>query len=218
MAATARKKVNPLLKLALEMGPLIIFFLSNARPEFFRPLVEPFLPASLLDEPNAQVYIATPLFMVATLVALVLGYVLTRHIPIMPLVSAVFVLIFGGLTLWLHDQRFIQMKPTLVNLIFGGLLLGGLVLGRSLLRYVLDVAFELTDEGWYKLTQRWGVYFIFLAVLNEIVWRNFSFDFWTNFKVFGIMPLTMVFAASQVPLMLRSERKAPAPEPETLIE
>jgi intracellular septation protein len=113
------------------------------------------------------------------------------------------VFVFGGLTLWLQDATFIKMKPTIVNTLFGGVLLGGLVFGRSLLGYVFESAFKLDAEGWRKLTLRWGVFFLFLAVVNEIVWRNFSEATWVAFKVWGIMPITIAFTLSQMPLIMR---------------
>jgi intracellular septation protein len=142
--------------------------------------------------------------MVATLVALAVSYALTRRLPIMPLVTGVVVVVFGGLTLWLHDDTFIKMKPTIVNALFGGVLLGGLFFGRSLLGYVFDSVFKLTDEGWRSLTFRWGLFFLVLAVLNEVIWRSFSTDMWVQFKVFGIMPLTFLFTLSQLPLIMRT--------------
>jgi intracellular septation protein len=121
----------------------------------------------------------------------------------MPFVTGVVVVIFGGLTLWLKDETFIKMKPTIVNALFGGALLGGLLFGRSLLGYVFDAVFKLTEEGWRKLTFRWGIFFFVLALLNEVVWRNFSTNMWVNFKVFGIMPITFIFALTQLPLINR---------------
>ncbi len=199
-------KLNPVLKLTLEMGPLALFFLANARPQLFATL----LPGLVAGTPDAGIFVATAVFMVATLVALGASYGLTRHLPVMPLVSGIVVLVFGGLTLWLKDETFIKMKPTIINGLFGAILLGGLAFGRPLITYVLDAVFNLTDEGWRKLTLRWGVFFFVLAVLNEIVWRNFSTDFWVSYKVFGTMPLTFLFAASQVPLLMRYEAKKPA--------
>jgi|SRR4051812_18103783 intracellular septation protein len=196
-------KLPPALKLSLEMGPLALFFLANTRPQLFAAI----LPATITSHANAGIFIATAVFMVATIVALSISYVLTRHLPVMPLVSGVVVLAFGGLTLWLQDETFIKMKPTIINGLFGIVLLGGLAVGRPLITYVLDAVFDLTDEGWRKLTFRWGLFFLFLAVLNEIVWRNVSTDNWVSFKVFGTMPLTFLFAAAQVPLLMRHEAK-----------
>ena len=121
----------------------------------------------------------------------------------MPLVTGVVVLVFGGLTLALQDEIFIKMKPTIVNTLFGGVLIGGLFFGKSLLGYVFDSVFQLTDEGWRKLTLRWGLFFFVLAMVNEVIWRNFSTDFWVSFKVFGMMPLTIVFTLTQMPLIQR---------------
>ena len=125
----------------------------------------------------------------------------------MPLVSGAVVVVFGGLTLALQDEQFIKLKPTIVNSMFGLVLLGGLWLGRPLLAVVLDSMFDLTDEGWRKLTLRWALFFFVLAALNEIVWRTQSTDFWVSFKVFGIMPLTIAFALAQTPLLMRYEAK-----------
>jgi intracellular septation protein len=121
----------------------------------------------------------------------------------MPLVSGIVVLVFGALTLYLHDEVFIKMKPTIVNTLFGVILLGGLAFGKSLLGYVFHSAFQLDAEGWRKLTLRWGLFFFFLAILNEVVWRNFSTDFWVAFKVWATMPITILFTISQMPLIMR---------------
>ena len=186
-----------MLKLALELGPLLVFFFANARGEW---LVERFPALANLGGP---IFVATALFMVATVIALVASWLLMRTLPIMPLVTGVVVLIFGGLTLWLQDDIFIKMKPTIVNTLFGAVLLGGLFFGRSLLGYVFDSAFQLDAEGWRKLTFRWGLFFLFLAVVNEVVWRSFSTDAWVTFKVWGIMPITLLFTLSQMPLIMR---------------
>jgi intracellular septation protein len=190
-----RKEVPPLLKLALELGPLMVFFFANARGE---SLIERFPVLGQIGEP---IFLATALFMVATVIALAISWSMTRTLPMMPLISGIVVLVFGALTLWLHNDTFIKMKPTIVNTLFGAILLGGLLFGKSLLGYVFDSAFKLDAEGWRKLTFRWGLFFIFLAIANEVVWRNFSTDAWVSFKVWGIMPITIVFTLSQMPLI-----------------
>ena len=192
-----RKEINPLLKLALELGPLLVFFFANARGA---RLAEQFPALAALGGP---IFVATGLFMLATAVALAASWLLTRTLPIMPLVSGVVVFVFGALTLWLQDDVFIKMKPTIVNTLFGVVLLGGLLFGRSLLGYVFDSAFRMDAEGWRKLTLRWGLFFLLLAVLNEVIWRSFSTDTWVAFKVWGIMPLTLLFTLSQMPLIMR---------------
>ena len=181
-----KPKLNPMLKLALDIGPLILFFAANAR---------------------FGIYAATASFMVAIVVALGVSYTLTRHLPVMPLVTAVLVLIFGGLTLVLHDELFIKVKPTIIYLLFAGALLGGLAFRKPLLGMVFDSVFNLTEEGWRKLTVRWAVFFLVLAVINEIVWRTQTTDFWVSFKLFGVVPLTMLFGALQVPLLNKYEVK-----------
>jgi intracellular septation protein len=185
------------------MGPLMVFFLGNSRPELLKPLLRPLLPTALLEGPQSGIFVATASFMIAMLISLVLTKILLKKLPIMPIVSGVVVMVFGGLTLWLHDDTFIKLKPTIVNALFGTVLLGGLALGRPLLPYVLDSVFKLTPEGWRKLTFRWGVFFFLLAAINEIVWRMFSTDFWVAFKVWGVMPLTIIFTITQMGLLQR---------------
>jgi intracellular septation protein len=177
-----RPQFNPMLKLALDLGPLLLFFVANARYGIFA---------------------ATAAFMVAVIVALGVSYVMTRRLPIMPVVTAVIVVVFGGLTLILHDATFIKVKPTIIYGLFGAVLLGGLLFNKPLLGVVFDSLFHLSDEGWRKLTLRWAIFFFVLAVLNEIVWRNVSTDVWVSFKVFGVVPLTFLFGALQVPLLKR---------------
>jgi intracellular septation protein len=131
---------------------------------------------------------------------------MTRHLAMMPLVTAVIVLVFGGLTLVLQDELFIKLKPTIIYVLFGGTLAGGLVFGKSFMGVLFDSVFELTEEGWRKLTVRWTLFFFALAILNEIVWRNFSTDFWVSFKLFGVVPLTLLFGALQYPLLVKYAR------------
>ncbi|MEW5424248.1 septation protein A [Amorphus sp. 3PC139-8] len=177
------KPIQPLLKLALELGPLAVFFVANAR---------------------ADLFVATGAFMVATLIALAVSYALQRTLPLMPVVTGVVVLVFGGLTLVLQDELFIKLKPTIVNCLFAAVLFGGLLIWKKpLLGLVLGSVIAIDADGWRKLTLRWAWFFLFLAVLNEIVWRNFSSDTWVSFKVFGIMPITMAFALAQIPMIER---------------
>lgn len=172
----------PLLKFLLELGPLVVFFIVNAR---------------------AGIFWGTGCFVVATIVSLVASRIMFGKIPVMPLVSGIFVVIFGGLTLYLQDELFIKVKPTIVNGIFACILFGGLYFGHALLRYLFGEVFQLTEEGWRKLTFRWACFFVFLAGLNEVAWRLLSTDAWVSFKVFAIMPITMAFAIAQVGLLKR---------------
>ncbi|HEU5016567.1 MAG TPA: septation protein A [Pseudolabrys sp.] len=188
-----QQKLHPGLKLALDIGPLVLFFAANAR---------------------FGIFAATGIFMAGVLVALAISYAMTRHLALMPLVTAIIVLIFGSLTLFLHNDEFIKLKPTIIYVLFGGTLLGGLAFGKSFIGVLFDSVFDLTEEGWRKLTWRWALFFLFLAVLNEIVWRNFSTDFWVGFKLFGVVPLTLLFGALQYPLLMKYARpeKAKAQE------
>jgi intracellular septation protein len=180
---------SPGLKLLIELGPLLVFFGVNAA---------------------YGIYAATAAFMVVTLISLT--YALWRYhkLPIMPLVSGVVVLVFGTLTLYLRDDTFIKLKPTLVYLIFAAILGAGLLLRKPLLELLLGSAFNLSEEGWRKLTFRWVLFFIVMAVVNEIVWRNFSTDVWVSFKAFGFLPITFLFALAQMPLIQRYSEEAPA--------
>jgi len=186
---TKKPQLHPGLKLALDIGPLILFFAANAR---------------------FGIYAATAAFMVAVVVALGVSYVLTRHLPVMPMVTAFIVLVFGGLTLVLHDELFIKVKPTIIYVLFGSVLLGGLAFRKPLLGMVFDSVFNLTEEGWRKLTVRWALFFFVLAVLNEIVWRTQTTDFWVSFKLFGVVPLTLLFGALQIRLLTKYEAKEEA--------
>ena len=188
MIESTKRQLNPIVKIALDLGPLVLFFFANSR---------------------FGIFTATATFMVAVLAALAASYVLTRRLPIMPVVTAIIVLVFGGLTLILHNDTFIKVKPTIIYALFGAVLLGGLLFGKTLLGVGFDSLFHLTEEGWRKLTVRWALFFFVLAVLNEIVWRNTSTNVWVDFKVFGVMPLTLVFGALQYPL-LQKYAAAPA--------
>lgn len=181
-----------IIKIVLELGPLLIFFFTNA---------------------NYDIFTATAWFMGAMVVSLVLSWLLLKKIAVMPLVTGVVVLIFGTLTLVLKDDTFIKMKPTIVNSLFGLTLLGGLFFGQSLLKYVFGEVYKLKPEGWRRLTINWGLFFIFLAVSNEVVWRLFDTDFWVAFKVWAIMPITIVFSMLQLPLLTKY-----APDPKDPIE
>jgi intracellular septation protein len=196
-------QLSPGLKLALDLGPLLLFFIAYTRPALFAPLLAPFLASELLAGEHAGIFAATAVFIPAVLVALVIGYGLTRHVPVMPLVTAVIVVVFGGLTLLLANETFIKLKPTIIYVFLAGVLLGGLLFGKSLLGVVFDSVFHLTEEGWRKLTLRWALFFVALAILNEIVWRTQSTDVWVNFKVFAVLPLTFAFAALQYPLLTK---------------
>jgi intracellular septation protein len=176
-------------KLMIELGPLLAFFLAW------------FL---------ADIFWATGVLMVATLVSVVASKLLLGRVSPVIIATAVLVVVFGGLTFWFGDAHFIKMKPTIINLLFAGVLLAGLLTGRPLMKLLFGEAFNLTEEGWRKLTVRWMLFFLAMAVLNEIVWRNFSEATWVNFKVFGILPLTLVFALSQIGLIKRYEPKAEA--------
>jgi intracellular septation protein len=168
---------------ALELGPLLLFFLANSRWGIFA---------------------GTAVFIAATAVALPCYRWMEKRWPIMPLVGGFFVLVFGGLTIWLQDDTFIKLKPTIVNCLFGVILGGGLLLfKRPLLQPIFGTAFRLTDEGWHKLTVRWAVFFFVLAAVNEVMWRNFSTDTWIASKGLLSFPLTLIFAFLQIPLLRR---------------
>jgi intracellular septation protein len=179
---TDKPKLNPLLKLALDIGPLVLFFAANAK---------------------FGIFAATAAFMVAVVAALLVSYLTIRQWPIMPVVTAIVVVVFGTLTLVLHDDTFIKLKPTIIYTLFGGILLGGYVFDKPFLAILFDAMFHLTAEGWRKLTLRWALFFLVMAVVNEAVWRTQTTDFWVNFKLFGFVPLTFLFAALQFPLLTR---------------
>ncbi len=172
--------MNSKLRLVLDLGPLLVFFLA------YRAF-------GLLA--------ATAALIVFTAVSLIITYAMEKKIAVMPLVSGIAVAIFGSMTLLLQDELFIKMKPTFVNLLFASILLGGVYFKKPLLKYLLGEAMQMQEKGWMILSMRWGVYFVFLAALNECIWRNFSTDFWVNFKVFGMFTCTIIFTMSQIPLI-----------------
>ncbi len=167
-------------KLIIDIGPLAVFFIFYSRSG---------LQASILP------------FMIATIIAVLISYILEKKIPIMPTIGASIVLVFGGLTIYFDNEVFFKMKPTIINFLFAIILYGGTKIKGPVLKYLLGAALKLEDEGWKILTQRWIGFFIALAVLNEIVWRTQSTDMWVNFKVFGILPITLIFTMTQFPLI-----------------
>ena len=177
---------NQLMKLLLEAGPLVVFFVTNS---------------------YAKIFWATGAFMVATTIALIVSRIVFKRIPLMPLVGGIFVLGFGAVTLLLQDEFYIKIKPTVVNLMFASILFGGLLMGKSLLKYLFGEVFHLQERGWRIFTFRWACFFVFLAILNEIIWRSFSTDFWAGFKLFGVMPITMAFAISQIGLIKKYDTR-----------
>jgi intracellular septation protein len=189
----AKHKLNPMLKLALDLGPLVIFVFVNSR---------------------FGIFAATATFMVATLAALAVSYALTRHIAVMPVVTGLVVLVFGSLTLILHNETFIKLKPTIIYCLFGATLLGGYVFNKPLLAIVFDSMFHLTEEGWRKLTLRWAVFFFAMAVGNEIARTVLDTNAWGWSKLIVFTPLTFVFAALQYPLIMKYATEEPNPEAE----
>jgi intracellular septation protein len=197
----------PWLKLTLELGPLVLFFFANARPKLFAPYARLVLPAHLLAGENAGLFTATAVLIPAVVIALIISYLRTKRLPFMPLATAVLVVIFGALTLYFQDPRFIKMKPTILYVVFGAVLIGGLVFNKPLLQIFLDNAMPLTERGWRILTLRWGIFFFALAIVNEIVWRTQSTNVWVAFKFPGTVIIIFLFTMTQVPLMLRHELK-----------
>lgn len=180
---TESRKLKPAHKNFLDLAPAIVFVAAY----FFAK----------------DMMLATVLLMATTFVSLAVFYVVERRIAAMPLITGVMVGLFGGLTLLLHDDYFIKVKPTIVNLIFAGILLGGWLMDRPLLKVLLESAFRLDAAGWRGLSLRWGLFFVFLALVNEIVWRNFSTEFWMSFKLFGMLTLNIAFWVVHMPYLQR---------------
>jgi intracellular septation protein len=180
--------MNPQLRrFALDLGPLFVFFIA------YRFL---------------GIYAATGVFMGAVLIALALDYVFERKLSPVPIMTAVLVMIFGGLTLYLKNEIFIKMKPTALYSLFGLTLLGGLYFNRLFLKYLLSLGFEMPDSAWRTLTLRYGIFFLAMAGANEIIWRNFPTDVWVDFKVWGAIPLILLFSLTQAPFLMRHESEA----------
>lgn len=182
MSDSPPPQMSTWMRLAIEMGPLVLFLIASGR---------------------WGIYVATVVFMVAVLVALAVSYRIEHKFAMVPLISASFVFVFGGLTLWLHDDTFIKIKVTLINVLFSAMLLGGLAFKRLYIKQILSASMQLDEIGWRKLTVRWGLFFLTLAVLNEIVRRNVDTQTWVNFKVWGVLVLSMVFMFAQMPLIKR---------------
>ena len=168
------------LKILVDIGPLAVFFIFYTRGD----LLSAILP-----------------FMIATVIAVLFSYIVEKKIPIMPTVGAAIILVFGGLTIYFDNDVFFKMKPTIINILFGAILYGGMLINKPLLKYLLGSALKLQEEGWVVLTKRWIGFFIALAILNEIIWRTQSTDLWVNFKVFGILPITFIFTMTQFSLI-----------------
>ncbi|HEX6002002.1 MAG TPA: septation protein A [Hyphomicrobiaceae bacterium] len=190
-SSSRREAASPVAKALIDFGPLVAFFATYYLAERYQP--------------EAGIYWATGILMAATVAALAASRIVLGRFSLPPLVTAALVVVFGGLTIWLQDPKFVMMKPTIINLIFAGVLGYGLVVGRPLLKLLMGEALQLTDAGWHKLTVRWIGFFLAMAALNEAVWRLTSQPTWVNFKVWGILPLTFLFAIAQVRLIKRYE-------------
>ena len=185
-AAQTKPTLNPILKLVLELGPLALFFLVFSK---------------------FGIFAATGVMMVSVLVTLGVSYWKLRRIPIMPLVTAAIVTLFGSMTLIFHDETLIKIKPTVLYLLFSGALFFGIAFKKPMLQIMFDGALHLTEAGWRILTWRWAVFFLVLAMLNEAVWRSVTTQHWVTFKSFGFLPLTVLFALAQAPLISKYEAK-----------
>jgi intracellular septation protein len=170
----------------------------------FAPILAFFVAYKLAGLPTA-----TAILIILTLLSAALTYQREKRIPMMMLVTAAIVALFGGLTLWLEDETFIKMKPTIINLLFGAVLLGGVLMKKGFIGKILGESIPMTERGWLLLSRNYGVFFLCMAALNEYVWRNFSTDFWVNFKLFGLIGLTLLFAASQIPMMQKYQTEEP---------
>ena len=186
-------------RLLIDIGPLLVFFLVN----FFAPV-----PGA------AKIFVATGAFMAAMVAALMFAAIRYRYISPLLLFSGVMVVVLGGLTIWLHNETFIKVKPTIYYTLVAALLTFGLMTGRPLLKLVLGSAYPgLDEEGWRKLTRNWAIFFAVMALVNEAVWRNSSTDFWISFKLWGAIPATLLFAVANVPMLMRHGLATDEPKP-----
>lgn len=167
----------------LEVFPLAAFFIGYK-----------FAHVIFGNEPDDNLIYATGILMLATVIALTIRWFMEKKIAVMPLVTLVIILIFGGLTIYFDSKLFIKIKPTILNLCFASILLGGLLFKKSFISFIMGPVLKMEEKGWFKLTLLWGIFFVFLAGLNEFIWRNYSEEIWVNFKVFGMLPLTLVFS------------------------
>lgn len=190
-----QKKINPMLKLALELGPVIAFFVAYTRLKD-----QTFM---LGGTEYGGFILVTAAFIPLLLLSTGILWKLTGHLSRMQVVTAVLVIVFGGLSVWFNDDRFFKMKPTMIYIFFGGTLAIGLMQGRSYLQYVMEEAMPLAQEGWMILTRRLMVLFLSLAVLNEVVWRFFSTDTWVTFKTFGLTAAVFLFFMTQASLFTK---------------
>lgn len=190
------RTLPPLLKLALEVGPIAVFFLAYR----WAPVPEGL---SVTERQLQQVIFSTQVFIPTILAALGISWLLTRHLPRMAVITAIVVVVFGGLTLILRDDTFVKMKPTILYGIFAAILGFGLLRGQSYLRYLMDEMLPMAQEGWMTLTRRFVVFYLCLAVLNEIVWRGWGTDAWVNFRTFVLPLANIAFIIAQIPLFQR---------------
>lgn len=189
-------------KVLVELGPIVIFMLTyNIMQRMLGEEPENWFGFSLVK--SDAIFVATAVFMVATAIALLYSVFKVKRTPPMLIVSAVIVGVFGGLTLYLQSPIFIYLKPTIINLLYAAVIFGGLAIGKNVWQMLFSSAFDLPDDAWRIFAMRWGFWFVFLAILNEVIWRNFSESFWANFKVFGVMPLTIAFMLAQMPLLMK---------------
>ena len=191
-------KNNALSKFLYDYLPLIVFFLTFKLSKASNPLIE-----------------ATIYMLITTVIALTISYILTKKIPNVALFSAIILAVFGGLTVLLQDELFIKLKPTIINLIFAVILLYGYFMKKPLLSYILGEQLKMRQQAWLILSLRWACFFIFLALLNEFIWRSFDTDFWVKFKVFGMMPITLIFTISQMPFIIKEVKNSLAENPKS---